>query len=143
MTVIAWDGTTLAADRRAVLYGHTVATAKMKRVGDSLVAWSGTQCQAGKYIAWLEAGRDPATYPEQVKEAEAYLVVISPGGIIERFESTGYPLVVDQQTFACGSGRDFALAALHLGCDARRAIEVACALSNECGNGIDTLTFDG
>ncbi len=33
---------------------------------------------------------------------------------------------------AIGAGRDFALAALHLGHDARKAVEVACKLSVYC-----------
>ena len=42
-----------------------------------------------------------------------------------------------------GHGRDFTLAAMHLGHDARTAVEVACALDAFCGCGIDTLTLEG
>jgi hypothetical protein len=40
---------------------------------------------------------------------------------------------------AFGSGRDYAEAAMFLGCDAKRAVEVACQFQTDCGNGIDTL----
>jgi hypothetical protein len=40
---------------------------------------------------------------------------------------------------AIGSGRDFALMAMHLGKSAFEAVRLTCELSIDCGNGIDAL----
>jgi hypothetical protein len=40
---------------------------------------------------------------------------------------------------ACGSGRDMALMAMHLGKSAFEAVRLTCELSVDCGNGIDVL----
>ena len=47
---------------------------------------------------------------------------------------------VEDQFAAWGSGRDFALTAMHLGKSAREAVEIACLFENGCGNGVDVLT---
>lgn len=143
MTVVVWDGITLAADRRAISAGNARPVTKIARIGDSLVGFSGEFAAFGTMKAWLSAGRDPATYPRRGDDYWWSCLVIRPDGTIETFESSPYPIINEQTHYAIGSGRDFALAALHLGCDAKRAVEVACALSVECGNGIDTLTFAG
>ena len=58
--------------------------------------------------------------------------------------STGpHPECIENQMYSRASGMDFALAAMYLGKTAREAVEVACALSAECGLGIDTLTLEG
>lgn len=56
-----------------------------------------------------------------------------------RYEKVPYPARVEDKFTATGCGRDYALAAMFLGHDARAAVEVACALDAHCGNGIDTL----
>lgn len=38
-----------------------------------------------------------------------------------------------------GSGRDFAIAAMHCGKTAREAVEIASLYENGCGNGVDVL----
>ena len=60
---------------------------------------------------------------------------------IERYERSPYPVRFEGDHFAAGCGRDFAMAAMHLGKSAREAVEVAMALDNCCGNGIDTLSL--
>lgn len=142
MTVIAWDGTTLAADRRATLGGHTYATRKLFRIGDTLVGFSGSADRIGAYRAWLEAGRDVATYPKQEENSNVYFLVIHRDGTIERFEDTPWPIVICEPQAVLGSGRDYARAALHLGYDAVCAVSVACEFDESCGNGVYTLRFD-
>jgi ATP-dependent protease HslVU (ClpYQ) peptidase subunit len=44
----------------------------------------------------------------------------------------------DKKT-ATGSGRDYALAAMHCGKTAREAVEIACLFETGCGNGVDEL----
>lgn len=142
MTVIAWDGKTLAADKRMTAGGMISTVRKLDRVGDCLVGYCGSGMRIGEFRAWLLAGRDPATYPPNPDEDSLFMLVVHRSGLIERFERRPYPLVIEDAMHAEGSGRDFAVAAMHLGCTAEQAVAVACLFAPSCGNGIDTLTFE-
>lgn len=141
MTCIAWDGKTLAADKRAC-YGVMICTVtKIERVNDLLVGAAGELTFCRQLIAWVRSGRDPKDFPaiQSSKDDWQPLLVIETDGTPSLYERSPYPIRYEQQHVAIGSGREFARAAMHLGCDARKAVEVACALDNGCGNGIDTL----
>lgn len=141
MTVIAWDGKTLAADKRAINNGFKGGTVtKVHRWQDGLCAFAGDLDVGMQMVDWLRNDRTAANYPKQQQEKNACsLLVINRDGTAHRYESTPVPLLMENTQQAMGSGRDYALAAMHLGYDARRAVEVACALDSGCGNGIDAL----
>jgi len=69
----------------------------------------------------------------------AWAVRIDSEGRILLYGSGPNPELVEDKVYAGGCGRDYALAAMHLGHDARKAVEVACALDVHCGLGIDAL----
>lgn len=142
MTVVAWDGVTLAADKRGTNGSTTYPVTKVFRAGDRLVGFAGQADRMGEFRAWFDAGADPRTFPPNTGDGASYFVAIRGDRTIERYESTGWPIIVEAPYFACGDGRDYALAAMHLGCDAQRAVEIACHFDAGCGNGIDTLTFE-
>ena len=85
-----------------------------------------------------------ADFPPSQRDKDdwAGMLVILRDRRIARYERTPYPVFYEDETFAIGCGRDFALAAMHLGKTAREAVEVAIALDSGCGNGIDALTLD-
>ena len=57
MTCIAWDGKTLAADKRAI-YGGTITTlTKIRRIGDLMVGGSGESSFIGAMVEWVKNGR--------------------------------------------------------------------------------------
>ena len=144
MTVIAWDGTTLAADRRACMGSLVATTTKIFRVRGCLVGYSGDACFGEEVLAWFRAGEDPATFPacQRDKDDYAVLLVIRPNGKVQRYERTPHPVSFDSRCHATGSGRDFAMAAMHLGLSAAEAVEVASKLACDCGDGFDTLRLD-
>jgi hypothetical protein len=145
MTVIAWDGKTLAADKRGCQSGFVYSVTKIFRVKNRLVGFSGDAGRIGEFLAWLKAGAHPKTYPkndyDSKDESYVWMLVIRADGTIEKYETSGYPIIVEEPFFATGGGRDYAIAAMHLGFDARRAVEVACRFDEGSGNGIDILTF--
>jgi hypothetical protein len=57
--------------------------------------------------------------------------------IIETYCAGPYPMRNRSERWAWGSGRDFALAAMHLGKTAAEAVEVACLFQSDCGLGVD------
>lgn len=144
MSVIAWDGKTLAADKRAS-YGTTIlTTTKIFRINGCLVGYTGDASFGEQVLSWFRDGADSTTYPADQRDATnwAPLMVITPDGRILRYERTPHPLTYEGEFFASGSGGDFALAAMHLGKTAREAVELACLLDSGCGNGVTELTLD-
>ena len=145
MTCIAFDGVTLAADKRAC-YGTTITTVtKIRRIGDLLVGGAGESSFIGAMLDWIEKGRDPATLPKTQADKDDWqpVLVIEADGTTSLYERTAHPIRHEQQHIAIGSGREYAMAAMYLGCTAKDAVAVAIALDSTCGNGIDTLEYRG
>ena len=141
MTCIAWDGKTLAADKRAI-YGGTITTlTKIRRIGDLMVGGSGESSFIGAMVEWVKNGRVPADFPKSQADKDDWqpVLVIEADGTPSLYERTQYPIRHEQRCIAIGSGREYAMAAMHLGKTAREAVEVAIELDCGCGNGIDTL----
>lgn len=149
MSVIAWDGTTLAGDRRATIGGLIRTINKIFRVTNPhdgqvvLAAYAGEADCGEAMLHWFAAGADPSRFPESQKDKEMWagLLIVWPDGELWKFERTPFPIKFPPQQFAIGSGRDFALAAMHLGKTAQEAVEVAIHFDSGCGNGVDVLTF--
>jgi len=143
MTVIAWDGKTLAADKRGTCAYMRYSVTKIHRVPDGLVAFSGGGAHAGELLNWFHGSRNPDAYPRCDNDSGAGTIHIDQHGKVRMYSSANpFPELIESPFFARGSGRDYAMAAMHLGCDARRAVEVACEFDIGCGNGIDTLTLE-
>lgn len=143
MSVIAWDGQSLAADKRASLGTLIRTVTKVFRVdATTLAAYSGDADAGEELLAWFKAGAEAHTFPKSARDSggSSVLMVVWSDGAIWRFETTPYAVKFPPQQFAIGSGRDFALAAMHLGKTAAEAVEVACVFDSGCGNGVDVLT---
>ena len=143
MTCIAWDGVTLAADKRVTLQGLARTVTKIFRVGDVLVGISGNGAEGMDMVEWVRGGCKPDDFPamQRDKEAWAATAVFSDAGIL-LYECTPQPLRIEDKYFAMGSGSDYALAAMHCGRSAYDAVVVACHFDVNCGNGYDTLDLD-
>jgi len=142
VTVIAWDGRTLAADKRATGGGGIALTVtKIQRHADCLIAITGCWDTGAEMREWFKAGADPVKFPAKARDNHSTLIVIDASGI--RTWAIGpYPMTIEAQRCSWGSGRDYAEAAMFLGHDAVKAVEVACHFQTDCGNGIDTLTLE-
>lgn len=143
MSVIAWDGRTLAADRRATLGTLIRTTTKIFHLGTSLAAYAGNADAGEEMLAWFKGGAIPESFPASQRDESSWagLLIVWPDGSLWKYERTPYPLKFPPQHFAIGSGRDFALAAMHCGKTAEQAVEVACVFDSGCGNGVDALTL--
>jgi hypothetical protein len=143
MTIICWDGKTLAADKRATCCGYPSTVTKISRaLSGELLAFSGDLDVGRALVEWFNGGADPKSFPDNRTgdgSTRAVLMVVTLAGKIARYECLPVALFFEDRFAAMGSGRDYALAAMYLGHDARRAVEVACALDTGCGNGTDTL----
>lgn len=146
MTVIAWDGTTLAADKRASNSGLARTVTKIRRARNgALMGCTGDLHAGEELMAWYDSGRAPEAYPASQKDLTddlTTLVVIERGPVITTYGRHGARAVFEEKTYASGCGRDYAIAAMHYGKDARDAVALACLFDVGCGNGIDTLTLE-
>lgn len=146
MTVIVWDGKSLAADRRSCCGQLIRAKTKIWSVetprGVALVGYSGEADAGEAVLSWFKAGMSPDGFPSSQRDKDQWspLIAVWGNGEIWRFERTPHPIVFPSQHYAIGSGRDFALAALYCGKSVREAVEVASHFDSGCGNGVDVLT---
>lgn len=143
MTVIAWDGKTLAADK---MFCHGVTFTKgtkIKKINGHLVFSSGDFDAIQSLFSWYERGAKPEEWPNHQKNEDRWvpLFVIKNDGVINVYNRDPYSWEIEDKIYAIGSGGDFALAAMTMGKTAYEAVELACSLTIDCGCGIDVLTL--
>lgn len=141
MTVIVWDGETLAADKRVISGSLTRKTTKIFRVGETLAGYFGEADAGEEVLAWFAAGHAPDKFPQSQRSKDdwAGLLIVWPDKTLWIYERTPHPIVLSPQQIAVGSGRDFAMAAMHCGRTAAAAVAVACEFDCSCGDGVDQL----
>lgn len=140
MTCVAWDGKTLAADKRVTYVGLARTVTKIFRVGEALVGFAGDGGQCMEVLEWIQGGCVPDKFPASQRDKDQWsnVVVVRAGGVWS-YERSPFPIRIEDGHYAAGSGRDYALAAMHLGKTAAEAVEIACIFDVSCGNGVDTL----
>lgn len=142
MTTIAWDGNMMAGDRR-VSYGPGrmgQATKIARRESDgALIGSAGSTpiCQA--LHRWFLAGEvGEAPKLEHDKDNAVGGFIVRPCGAIDDLTVCGIARIASR-LYARGGGADYALGAMSMGADARRAVEIAAQWDNGTGDGVDTL----
>lgn len=141
MSVIAWDGKTLAVDKQATCSAMPSTVSKARRLPNGeIVAWTGDQEQGLVLADWYETGAHVSNWPEFQKDREhwARLVVAGPSGI-RFYEQFPVEQVENDPFQAFGSGRDYAMGALAMGATAEQAVLVASRFNIHCGMGVDVF----
>jgi hypothetical protein len=139
MTVIAWDGNCLAADKCAISGGGiSRSVTKIWRHGGTLYAVTGELDVALELREWHKAGALPREFPNSARDGKATLIIITKNGV-SHYVSGPYPLLIESKKCAFGSGRDYAEATMYLGYSAVVAVQTASFFQSDCGNGIDVL----
>ena len=145
MTVIAWDGTTLAGDKRTSFGGLHATTTKVQRLPNGvMVGCAGNTAQIWEMVHWLAQGADPEKLPAIQRDAKecVTMLVVYRNGELWQYENSPYPIRIEDKQWAIGSGRDFAIAAMRLGRTAAQAVALTCELDMSCGNGVDALMLE-
>lgn len=148
MTIIAWDGRTLAGDRMSTVGGTPIRDAEPKvhrmRAPNgrlALFGFSGNSSFRSAYLHWLCGGEEP-----QIKQGEtmnwAIVAIVEPRWVYYRSDTANrWDLFGAMSYWAIGSGADYALGAMEHGATARQAVRIATLLDNQCGMGIDSVRF--
>ena len=145
MTVIAWDGKTLAADKLACFGATRGTVTKIFRSGSCLLAVAGNLSAGMEMIEWFKAGAVPADYPpgNRTENSGASLIVVRSDRTVWKFESSPAPFRVEGDFCAFGCGDESALIAMECGKSAREAVELTSKYNTGCGNGTDALALEG
>lgn len=142
MTTIAWDGNMLAGDRRVCFgQGYMGQTTKIARRDSdgALFGSSGSTSICQALQRWFIAG-EVGDLPklEVDKDNAASGFIVRSCGAIDDITALGVARIL-AKLYARGSGADYALGAMSMGADARRAVEVAAQWDSGTGDGVDTL----
>lgn len=150
MTVIAWDGNILAADRQSQagdcrkpvrkIFSHMVNLSER-----ALIGISGDLTVGLEMLEWFKQGADPATFRSEWRNTQdgACLFVVRPDKTVWRYESSPYPFQYQDKFAASGSGDGYALVAMRCGCSSIDAVRHATRVSVSCGLGVDWLDLNG
>lgn len=146
MTTIAWDGRSLAADRKISWGGGAMGETRKVHRRDSdgaLIGVCGGTGVAQALADWFltgEVGVKPDLSPTDDDAASG--LIIRPDGALWHIYKHGL-VPVSAPFLAFGSGADYALGAMAQGATAREAVAVAIRFDNGSGGEIDVLHAQG
>lgn len=144
MTVLAWDGTTLAADKlNFSLHGMSVPITKIRLINDELIGVAGKTILIGPIMLWAEMGFAPEHMPEQQKAEKDWSTVIrvQRNGTVLIYENSPIPWKLERNIVGMGSGGEIATGAMAAGASAEKAVLLTFDYIVTCGLGVDTLQF--
>jgi len=154
MTVIAWDGKTLAVDSQVSdSTGYKQAADKIWRFEygdekpDALLAVFGVLAHGAPLVEWFKSGATPSDYPfpaSTVNEFVGTSLVVVSGNQVMEYGASPYPdiqpISVKQ---AWGSGGQMALGAMLAGYTAVQAAQLSCKHITTCGGPVKSMTMEG
>ena len=144
MSVIAWDGKTLAADRFAEMCGISGEAQKLFLLpSNEVVGFTGPLAGGMELLALYRVDRLISHWPESQKGDDwSRLVVGKMNGTVVYYEKSPAEIPIYGKQLAWGSGQDFALTAMSLGQDAALAVSVTNLLCSTCGHGVTAFTYE-
>lgn len=141
MTVIAWDGKTLAADKLACNGNTRNTVTKIHRHGNQLLGVTGDLSVGMEMLDWYREGADPARFPESNRDPTkgCSLIRVCADGSVWKYESGPHAFRLEGEFMAFGCGDEAALVAMACGKSAAEAVLLVSRFNAGCGNGLDTL----
>ena len=141
MTVIAWKDGIIAADRAVGVGELLLEVAKLRRVGNVVLAACGPADFGEAMIEWYERGCLREEFPQTQKQEDfAILVAASPAGV-SLFYQTQHAVRRAADWSAVGSGAELAIGAMAAGASAVEAVQIAITYSRSCGFGVDHTAY--
>ena len=148
MTVVAYDGKSIAADRRSTWDNeptpHGTTKLRLLRHGKRrfAVAHAGVMGNAYRMLEHVLFGYRTAgvlaPYDRGNAERSALMIVeLLPDDChkVTLVDYDGGETDVTDEPAAIGSGQDYAMGAMHAGADALTAVRIAAKLNTSCGDG--------
>ncbi len=141
MTIICYDGTTLAGDRRACTGTTINMTTKLFRVKDGIMGVAGSACGTTEFIEWFNGAREVGSFPHNLRTEEDGCAALFVGkdNKVWVYACSPTPMQIIGKFTAVGSGSEGAMVAMYLGKSASEAVKIVAKFNCACGNGVDTL----
>ena len=143
MSIIAWDGTTIAADRNVSAGDLSFPGIKLIKVTrgfeNYIIGWTGDIAKGHVLRQWFVAGEKVEAWPHEMQKDDKWcrLIVLAQHGL---YIYEDLPVKIwlhpDNPFMAWGSGRDFALGAMGHGATAEEAVAIANRFCATCGHGV-------
>lgn len=140
MTTIAANRKCMAGDQKVTDDDTYFRTRKIRRIGKCIVGAAGTGPACIKFLRWLEKADPNADPPKFGKDDELAALVLTPKGLFV-YDTSCEPEEILDGFYAVGSGKQAALAAMHLGCDPGKAVEIAATVDTSTGLPVEVLTL--
>jgi hypothetical protein len=141
MTVIAWDGKSIAADK-LVAYGDIERTTeKLVMFGTGVLTYTGEVTKGLELTEWFEKGRKKEDWPEFQKTDDYAQLIYADGEHVEVFYQEPTPVVLKGGFHAWGAGAKYAIGAMAAGKTAEEAVIIANDNCTNCGRGVDVFCF--
>ena len=141
MTVVVWDGKSLATDRQAndgyMKWEAETARSMVRQTEHYIVSGVGTLGSILKMRDCFKANGNLSTLEVQPNSAE--LIVVSSKGLTV-WSSNGTSVELSAP-MAFGEGREYALGAMAMGATAQEAVQIANEYSLHCGKGVSCYTL--
>lgn len=137
MTTVAYRWGVLAADSRMMNGGwiHRFSASKLFRLPSGDVAGvTGTYAEAVAFIRWLQNGE----VGDRPSLSESTIIRLRKTGSLTIYEA-GASFDVTTEFGAWGSGSPAANAAMYMGADAAKAVEIAALLDDNTGGEVVTM----
>jgi hypothetical protein len=152
MTVIAWDGKSLAGDKMTFTTPVRSIKKVKKIISDKgiiyLVGCSGSCSVMEDFFNWCQKDFDPELIPKsysQLPSDESFSAIVisrNKNKIIKRLYDKGTnSSIIDEKYLTIGAGGETAKALLLSGCDSKKAILYTNKVNALCGMGVDVVTF--
>lgn len=149
MSVVVWDGKTLATDTQCNMGNAKFNAPKAwyKSVGGEacILSGVGTLKNIHRHKQWLlhtyDTDGNDNSFPYADVENHYYqFILVNKNGLL-RYEGTPYPIDHGVNACAFGEAADFAYGALAMGATAVEAVKVAIAYSNQCGGNVESFSL--
>ena len=138
MTVVAFDGRYVAADRMISNDSGMHGTSRKINVWkDEVLVTTGAADHGEALLIWYKDGKKPDAFPRETHNKDASLYIFKLNAPVMCFQCWPAPVIFTMTEFAAGCGTEVARTAMYLGRDAREAAKITCELNVYCGGGID------
>jgi len=142
MSVVAWDGKTLAADRQGTHGDFPGEYPKSRKIQQGIhyghvVAWTGDLDRCEALARWYEEGANIEKLPQFQKSEDWCQLIVADSKSVKWYQREGIYFYANTPFMAWGCGRDLAIGAMAHGASAEEAVKIAINHNIYCGFGVD------
>lgn len=144
MTTIAANRTLMASDSKVSVEnkGIDYPAVKILKKKGTLIGAAGHAGDCTRFIKWAATGfndKEPKWNEEEGEEDSVIGLIVKDDGIYVWTQGDPEPERVEGDFFAVGSGGKAARAAMHMGADPVKAVEVACQVDPYSGGPVQRI----